>query len=54
MGRFATCVRDIVENQKGKRHSGHHETADDKDDNEDDDDELMSWLSWFCSQNDLL
>jgi len=52
LGRFATCVRDIVENQKGKRHSGHQETA--EDDNEDDDDELMSWLSWFCSQNDLL
>ncbi|KAI9565452.1 hypothetical protein GHT06_009244 [Daphnia sinensis] len=48
LGRFATCVRDIVDwhrNQKSEPNLSTSESCDD--------DGLLSWLSWFCAQDDL-
>uniref|UniRef100_A0A0P5J8S4 Codanin-1 n=1 Tax=Daphnia magna TaxID=35525 RepID=A0A0P5J8S4_9CRUS len=48
LGRFATCVRDIVDWHRNKKSDPNLSTAESCED-----DGLLSWLSWFCAQDDL-
>ena len=52
LGRFATCVRDIVDWHRS-RLKNENVSTETESETADNDDALLSWLSWFCSQDDL-
>jgi hypothetical protein len=53
LGRFATCVRDIVDWHSSRPKSESSGENDCSSADNEEDDGLLSWLSWFCAQDDL-